>query len=147
MASNTISPAGGQIWGCRLHASNVVFLWCCQTWMQPSSRCKQNWGSFENTTSRHYSNQICRWTHYWMRSFYDTVSSVAEAMVASPCCWKRRHIVRADACCFANDIISWNRARDVVVRIIKTIRVRCMSSRLLVIMSRWNLARRFVWSY
>ena len=62
------------------------------------------------------------------------VSRVAEAMLAdlNPCCYKRRRIISSDTC-LANDSISPLRDRDVALRSIKLMWVRCMLSRLLVI--------------
>ena len=56
------------------------------------------------------------------------VPPVVHHQAHSPCCCKCRRTVCSDTCCFPNDPISWFTTRDLAVRSIKVIRVRCSSS-------------------
>ena len=76
----------------------------------------------------------------------DVTSKVTEDhghRVDNPCCCKYRRTVHADTFYFANKPISWPRACDVAERFIKVMQIRCLSSRLLEVESRWNLCTAF----
>ena len=148
MLPHALLQMKSRIWRCRMHGGNVHSLQCHQERMRQSWCCKQDRDSSEYTTSPHSYFQVCRWTHHSKRScLWCSVKSNRSNghKTGCPYCCKHCRTVRVGTCCLANDPIYWLKARNLAVRSIETIWIRCLSFRLLVITGLWDPERRSVW--
>ena len=149
MALHTITSGDRLGWWCRMHASNTH-----------SPRCRDTWFDYRNAVDRIENHPKTRRhailafrffvTHTIENHFYLWCSAKDSQShgrrVDSPYCSKCRRIVRKDTSYLANDCFSWFRTREVAVRYIKAMQIRCLSSRLLVVAGSWDPNGLSVWS-